>query len=436
MIDYSIFTMCSKNYKDAYTFVIASWLRTSVKHIYVYTDDPTWKSKNERITIIHLFDEITNDWLVNTGRRVLTGKDIVKRAGEKIVFLDIDCYLIEDISHVFKKHTFDFAVTRLNSPRQAVSAGVFFFYNTKRNQKFFDEWHKEQIRNYKNRIGVVKYQGSYAQKAFSSIIRKYHKTKTHKIVDLDVEVYNRKAGKEKQNKGTIQALRKNTVKILHFYARTWRHNNMKKIIPYLNNNKVLNYFDLGTFNGVEVKLFVDMCKRLNITNYKIYCFEANKEMYDGLKKTFTDTRVVILNKAIADGNKVVNLYLDGKRGKGNSIFSTKSNVNENNFKEVDGILFSDWISKNVVNFKYSFNIVRFNIEGAEWFLMNDIVKQNIVKYINIFAGSHIGPDMPRVGELKDKVKDYEKLLKDNNIKIEIFNKEKLSVIESLIIKRK
>jgi len=36
---YSIFTICSKNYKDAYNFVIESWLRTKVEKIYVYTDD-------------------------------------------------------------------------------------------------------------------------------------------------------------------------------------------------------------------------------------------------------------------------------------------------------------------------------------------------------------------------------------------------------------
>ena len=433
MVNYSIFTMCSKNYKDAYDFVIDSWLRTSVKNIYIYTDDPNWKSNNDRITIINLFDSISNDWLVNTGRRVIAAKDFIKKAGERLVFLDIDCYLIRDIGHVFEDYDFDFAVTRLIRPRIDVSAGVYFFYNTENNRKFFDEWHENQKLNYKRGKGVTAYQGSYAQLAFSNVIRGYHRTESHKVIDLDVDIYNRKTGKPPQIDSTIKDLKENKIEILHFYARTWRNKDVDKIIPYLN-TKNINYFDLGAYNGGEVKLFMDICSRLNITNYKIYCFEPNKKMYKYLKEMFTDKRIYILDKAIAGENKTVKLYHDGKKGQGDSIFSTKINININDYDEVDGVLFSDWALNNVSNFKNDFNIVRFNIEGAEWFLMKDVVNSGILKYIDIFSGSPRGEDILKVSELKDRVHEHHKLLKDNNINIHIFDKEHSNIIGDLIIK--
>ena len=170
MVDYSIFTMCSKNYKDAYDFVIDSWLRTSVKNIYIYTDDPNWKSNNDRIIIINLFNSISKDWLVNTGRKVIAAKNVITIAEERLVFLDIDCYLVKDIGHVFEDYDFDFAVTRLTKPRSNVSVGVYFFYNTENNRKFFDDWHRHQKLNYEKGRGIVPFQNSYAQTAFSTVI--------------------------------------------------------------------------------------------------------------------------------------------------------------------------------------------------------------------------------------------------------------------------
>jgi len=431
MTNYSIFTMCSKNYKDAYDFVIDSWLRMSVKHIYIYTDDPDWKSNNDRITIINLFNHITDDWLINTGRRVFAAQDVVKKAEERLIFLDIDCYLIRDIGHIFEDHSFDFAVTRLNRQNISVSAGIYFLYNTEHNRKFFDDWYKEQKLNYEKGKGVVAYEGSYAQIAFSDIIRKYYRTGSHKVIDLDVDVYNRKAGKPQQTDLIIEDLKQNKIEVLHFYARTWRTKELDKILPYLN-TKDINYFDLGTYNGAEVKLFTDICNKLNITDYKIYCFEPNKKMYKYLKANFMDKRISILNKAITNENKAVKLYHDNKKGQGDSIFSTKSNVNINTYDEVDGILFSDWASKNVPNFKNAFNIVRFNIEGAEWFLMRDVISSGLLKYINIFAGSPRGEDISKVSELKNKLSEYLKLLSDNNIVVRVFDKGHSNIIENLI----
>ena len=85
---------------------------------------------------------------------------------------------------------------------------------------------------------------------------------------------------------------------------------------------------------------------------------------------------------------------------------------------VETILFSDWLKKNVPDYVECFNILRFNIEGAEWHLINDLVKNDMVKNIDIFCGH--GDDVKKIGEYKDKVHEYYEILRKYNIKILLF----------------
>ena len=51
---------------------------------------------------------------------------LIVLAGVIVIFLDIDCYVIKDISHVFDSD-FDIAVVRwTKDPSVQISAGVFF----------------------------------------------------------------------------------------------------------------------------------------------------------------------------------------------------------------------------------------------------------------------------------------------------------------------
>ena len=162
MAEYSIFSMCTKNYRDAYEFVIDSWLKTKARKIYIYTDDENWKSDNSRIKIIRLFDE-SDDWLVNVGRKFMVAKDVVKFNDELLMFIDIDCYFVNDVGYIFDKYDFDFAVTRLYKMDTEINSGLYFFHNTKHNRKFIDDWNTDQKKNYKMGLGIKPYAGSYSQ---------------------------------------------------------------------------------------------------------------------------------------------------------------------------------------------------------------------------------------------------------------------------------
>ena len=66
--------------------------------------------------------------------------------------------------------------------------------------------------------------------------------------------------------------------------------------------------------------------------------------------------------------------------------------------------------------------MKVNIEGAEWFLFNDIIENDLNKHIKIWCGS--GHDVEKVVELHDKVEIYYKLLKENKIHIHRFTEWK------------
>ena len=182
----------------------------------------------------------------------------------------------------------------------------------------------------------------------------------------------------------------------------------------------LNYFDLGLHKRAnEIDIFLELCRKNNYS-YKIYGFEAHLEYCKSLEKKYRhDKNITIINRAISNKNGIEKLYINEiYDGHGNSIFLTKSNIIKDKFITVKSILFSEWINENIPNFKNENNILKFNIEGAEWHLMNDLNDSGLLKYFKIYLGSHL--DMKKVSELHDYVKDYENILKTNNIKVEKF----------------
>jgi len=173
------------------------------------------------------------------------------------------------------------------------------------------------------------------------------------------------------------------------------------------------YYDFGLWKGTEIHWMVNhVFPALNITDYKIYGFDACKQYADRLSKIYEyNDRVTIINKAVVDEPKMVKLY-HAANHVGHSVFSTKRNVSEN-YEEVEGIVFSDWLKENVKGYQMAFNILKVNIEGAEWYLFNDLVKSGVHENIDVYCGQ--GHDVEKVGELEDKVEAYYQLLKDNDI---------------------
>jgi FkbM family methyltransferase len=179
----------------------------------------------------------------------------------------------------------------------------------------------------------------------------------------------------------------------------------------------INYFDMGLCDGEELQWMVDsILPSLGIENYRAYGFEACRAFYNKLRPKFAHyDRVMLVNRAISNRNGAGRLYYSWESKEGHSIFDTKCNVDKDKFETVECVLFSDWLKETVPDFAESFNILRFNIEGAEWHLIDDLVKNDLAKHIDIFCGH--GDDVKKIGDYKNRVNEYYELLKRHHINI-------------------
>tara|TARA_R100000664_G_scaffold20070_1_gene29281 strand:- start:11446 stop:12069 length:624 start_codon:yes stop_codon:yes gene_type:complete len=180
----------------------------------------------------------------------------------------------------------------------------------------------------------------------------------------------------------------------------------------------VNFFDLGSYMGVEADWMVsNIFPMLGITDYNIYCFEACRKYAKRLTKIYeSNQNVEVINKAVVDKPGTIKLYYSPNRV-GHSVFSTKNNVTSE-YEEVEGIVFSDWVKENVEDYEKSFNVLKVNIEGAEWYLFNDLFNSGLHKEIDIYCGQ--GHDLHKIGELEDKIQEYYTLLEENGVHLHRF----------------
>ena len=179
----------------------------------------------------------------------------------------------------------------------------------------------------------------------------------------------------------------------------------------------ISFFDIGSYHGKEIDLFIN--EITGLYPYSVNAFEAHPEYAKKLSLKYKkDPNVNIHSIAIGDcmnETGFTKLFL-APNEEGNSIYSSKNNVTQD-YVNVPIEKFSKIIKKLNINLDDSYNIVRFNIEGAELDLIQDLILNNLHKKINLFLGAKAGEDILKVKEISHKYKGYMELLKREDITI-------------------
>lgn len=178
----------------------------------------------------------------------------------------------------------------------------------------------------------------------------------------------------------------------------------------------VNYFDFGVAGGEELYWMVDhYFPQLGIVDYSAYGFEACFGYYNSVNKLFESfENVNIIHKAISNSHGETIKLHHAVNTVGHSIFSSKDGLN-NQYEEVESVLFSKWVNENSIDLDGCLNILKVNIEGAEWYLFNDLVDSGLINNFSVFLGA--GHDIEKVGELNEHVQEYYDLLDANGIEI-------------------
>ncbi len=231
---FDIITICTKNYRKALNFCLPSWLQfPSVRRVYVHTDfDFKWDDK--RVVVRKCIDN-TEDWLKVVGMKPLLllrhMNTKVLDAGGNLAFIDIDCYMVRDVSEVFNG-AFDLAVTRFTENGVDSSSGVLFFRASKRIQGFMKDWANHQEAFKGQGLGLKPYKSSYSQMALTYVLKR-NKYRCN-ILPIEEKVYNNNRADHERWRGILMP-NKEKVKMLHFKGQRW--DNVERITSIFENKK-------------------------------------------------------------------------------------------------------------------------------------------------------------------------------------------------------
>jgi len=228
MISFDIVSYCSENYKDAYEFVVGSWIKNSLcNSIFIFTDTDNIKSCDPKVKVIKIFDR-SDDWLVGTGRRIDAVKNFAMNNPKcpMFAFLDIDCYIVKPFIEVFQimENFFDVAVTRMAGRNEmthgTANAGVWMLKNNQAGLQFINDWQTTAIRYRQEKKGVIPHKVSYAQYSFTKVATDgFDGRKPYKTLIISEKLYNN----ENQNDiKWIEDISKYKSSVVHFKARRWR----------------------------------------------------------------------------------------------------------------------------------------------------------------------------------------------------------------------
>ncbi len=166
------------------------------------------------------------------------------------------------------------------------------------------------------------------------------------------------------------------------------------------------FIDLGGNKGQSIKLFLE--RYPNAKDFEIHTFEPNPILWDILKEF-----PAILHKEVAwiyDGE--IDFYV-AKRSEGSTVVRGKitAKVDYDNPKRFPCIDFGKWISQ----FKDDFILLKINIEGAEYPILEHMIKDGSIRYIDeLYVQFHDIHKIEGITE-KDTARIME-LLKDNGLK--------------------
>lgn len=178
------------------------------------------------------------------------------------------------------------------------------------------------------------------------------------------------------------------------------------------------FIDCGAYDGCSVRFFRQKCDPN--CQYHIYSFEANPKYARNFPKFENHT---FYNKAVWIYNGIADFYLSYSAFQdGSTLIKDKitGNLDKEKPMTIECIDLSGWIKKNLNRQDYI--ILKMNIEGAEYRVLEKMIEDNTIDYINrLFVNWH----WHKISLSKDIHVD---LINKINIPIEHWNEaEKLGI---------
>lgn len=191
---------------------------------------------------------------------------------------------------------------------------------------------------------------------------------------------------------------------------------------------LVRYFDLGTFKGGELSRMNQLlANEPQVTDYELYGFEAHPKLARHCRLKFLfNKRVKIINTALGDSEGECTLFLN-RNLVGSSIYAGKNNIIAGREITVPKQRFSHYLKKNQLDKPgQSLNIIKSNIEGAEWEVWHDLMDSNLVPLFDLWLGPKEGydgwaEDFKKIKGMEDKASTLGESFKAHNAYVHRFS---------------
>ena len=181
----------------------------------------------------------------------------------------------------------------------------------------------------------------------------------------------------------------------------------------MGNKMMVQFFDLGANDGRVSKLFALAFERIKVP-YIIHCFEPVEALYNETINRMKQFKNVNIHRlAVSDKNGEAEIYIC-KNNVGHSLFKDHDGL-KGRAEKIQTVLFSDWLNKNfdMKEFQFNYNIIKINIEGAEYYLIEDILKNDLLKKFDIICGDNFKD----ISKVKEFISFSEKYISDFTLKM-------------------
>jgi FkbM family methyltransferase len=143
------------------------------------------------------------------------------------------------------------------------------------------------------------------------------------------------------------------------------------------------FLDCGAHKGESIAFFLKKIPDAN--NFKIHSFECNPTSAKILKEKYKDNQNVLLHEsAVWIDDNGLDFFLGNTDGCTVIKSKTTGNLDKKKPIRVSSVSLSKFIFE---NFKDSDNIIlKIDIEGAEYEVLNDLIKTGAIKYVKQLFG--------------------------------------------------
>jgi FkbM family methyltransferase len=177
------------------------------------------------------------------------------------------------------------------------------------------------------------------------------------------------------------------------------------------------YFDLGTYKeGAELALMTDVILPRMGCDFQAFGFEANGESFRHVAEKFAGkSHVSVFHKALckaAPPQGKIRLYHDGRGGTGDSLYRRSDS-----FEDVEAVRLSDWLREEHIALEDQICLLRMNIEGAEYDVLQDLVENGLAAHVDGYYG--MWDDMSKIDIQRDA--EFRAFISRNDIHSCTFN---------------